>query len=116
MYAVVPKPNKEFCTKVAKQLTEKYAFMCDAGTKICNCYLLHNCSVISCRDRGRKKLIERVHNVAKPGRKRQLEMSDTPAPPLKRGRPKKDSLLERYPSLNPPDAASSSCTESEGFG
>lgn len=50
-----------------------------------------------------------MHNVAKPGRKRQLEKDDTPVPAPKRGRPKRDALLERYPSLNPPSA----CTESQ---
>lgn len=34
MYAVVPKPNKECCTKVVKQLTDKYSFMRDVGTNV----------------------------------------------------------------------------------
>ena len=34
MYAVKPKPDKEFCSKIAKRLTEKYPFMRDAGTNV----------------------------------------------------------------------------------
>ena len=34
MYTYMPKPNKDFCTKVAKQLTDKYTFMRDAGTNV----------------------------------------------------------------------------------
>ena len=58
-------------------------------------------------------MIERVHNVSKPGRKRQLEIGDTPAPSSKRGRPKKDTLLERYPSLSPSTLSSTSVEESQ---
>lgn len=42
--------------------------------------------------------------------KRQAEMSDTPA---KRGRPKKDALLERYPECNPAGASSPVVGESQ---
>lgn len=44
-----------------------------------------------------KKLIERVHNVAKAGRKRSTTST---LPPAKRGRPKSDNpILKRYPPL-----------------
>ena len=44
-----------------------------------------------------KKLIERVHNVAKAGRKRSTTSA---VPPAKRGRPKSDNpILKRYPPL-----------------
>ena len=58
-------------------------------------------------------MIERANNAAKPGLKRQSEMSDTPAPPPKRGRPKKDALLERYPELITSEASSSGVSESQ---
>ena len=58
-------------------------------------------------------MIERANNVAKPERKRQAEMSDTPIPPPKRGRPKKDALLERYPQYSPSDASSLAVSESQ---
>lgn len=54
-----------------------------------------------------RKLIERANNAVKPERKRQAEASDTPIPPSKRGRPKKDALLERYPEYNNTSEASS---------
>ena len=58
-------------------------------------------------------MIERANNAAKPERKRQAEMSDTPIPPSKRGRPKKDALLERYPEYTPSEASSKAVSESQ---
>ena len=52
--------------------------------------MLSNISVI--QGSWKKKLIERVHNAAKPGHN-----LDTPAPPPKHGR---DTLLERYPTVS----------------
>ena len=60
-----------------------------------------------------KRLIERANNAAKPERKRQAEMSDTPIPPSKRGRPKKDALLERYPAYNTSEASSLAVSQSQ---
>ena len=40
-------------------------------------------------------------------------MSDTPIPPPKRGRPKKDSLLERYPEFSTSEASSRVVTETQ---
>ena len=34
MYAFMPKPDKKFCTDVAKKLVEKYSFMRDVGTNV----------------------------------------------------------------------------------
>lgn len=34
MYTFMPKPNKSFCTEVAKKLIEKYSFMRDAGANV----------------------------------------------------------------------------------
>ena len=34
MYTFMPKPNKEFCTEVAKKLVQKYEFMRDAGANV----------------------------------------------------------------------------------
>ena len=34
MYAHMIQPNKDFCTKVAKQLVHKYAFMKDVGVNV----------------------------------------------------------------------------------
>ena len=34
MYTFMPKPNKDFCTEVAKKLVAKYSFMRDAGTNV----------------------------------------------------------------------------------
>ena len=34
MYAFMSKPNKDFCTQVAKQLVHKYKFMTDVGSNI----------------------------------------------------------------------------------
>lgn len=34
MYAFMPKPDKNFCTEVAKKLVQKYSFMRDVGTNV----------------------------------------------------------------------------------
>ena len=64
-----------------------------------SCYKWIYSLLIGMQGSWEKKLIERANNAAKPGRKRQAEMSDTSVPPSKRGRPRKDVLLEKYPEL-----------------
>ena len=34
MYTFMPKPDKKFCTEVAKKLVQKYDFMRDVGTNV----------------------------------------------------------------------------------
>ena len=54
-----------------------------------------------------------MNNGVKPERKRQAEMCDTPIPPSKRGRPKKDALLERYPEHNTSEVSPLAVSESQ---
>ena len=56
-------------------------------------------------------MIERANNAAKPGRKRQAELSNAPSP--KRGRPRKDTLLERYPTVSVSDTLPSGVNENQ---
>ena len=113
MYAHLGQPNKEICTKVAKQLIQKYSFMKDIGANVTgyvSCAghsanymyklpflaLYFICFSGLYRAHGKKKLIERVHNVAKAGQKRSSEQSSA----VNHGRPKhEDHILARYPPM-----------------
>lgn len=64
MYTFMPKPDKKFCTEVAKKLVQKYSFMRDVGTNVTgyvsdifNSRQAYNCicyNIIYCRAHGRK--------------------------------------------------------------
>ena len=45
MFCVDPKPQKEFCTQVAKKLVTKYSFMRDTGVKVSGYVSICVCSV-----------------------------------------------------------------------
>ena len=83
MFCYNPKPTKEVCTEIAKQLVKKYHFMKDTGASQYGSW--------------EKKLIEKVHNTKARNPKRALEDQETPK--AKRGRPKMSSVLTRYPPL-----------------
>ena len=106
MYAFMPNPDEDFCTSVAEKLVQKYSFMRDVGTNVSgHVSLLQNVTtqivyyLYKIQGTWEKRLIERANNVAKPERKRQAEMSNTPIPPPKRGRPKKDALRDGIHSI-----------------
>lgn len=109
MYAFRPKPDRAYCTTVAKELVKKYPFMKDSGTSVTgyvsfsqHYYVKPACFIFFSTFQGswEKKLIERVHNVqSSSGRKRSPLSEELPVSRSKRGHPKATSHA-RYPHID----------------
>lgn len=111
MFAYMQKPDKDFCTRVAKMLTDKYRFLRDVGSTnsgyvcihlyvMCICGLYYLIDVSPLQGSWEKKLLECVNNKKKiPKRKLEKVDGESCMSPAKRGRPKSDPSLARYPPL-----------------
>lgn len=117
MFSFQQKPKKCFIEQVARQLVKKYPFLKDVGQNVSGyvsyMYVHYMCVSLSLsfalkslihhlQGSWEKKILERIHNINSSSRKRQ-HSGEMETPKEKRGLPKQDALLSRYPPLRDTD-------------